>query len=122
MLHLPTPTQNATRVRPSRRRWGSYRRSIEQRAAAAAIMIKDGWGPEREAAGLFSVCPTYVALARKLSDADRGRLARGELKLAALWQNYRRRLAERSSAKREDFARFGAREDAGCEWRAGSRL
>ena len=48
MLHLPTPTQNATRVRPSRRRWGSYRHSIEQRAAAAAIMIKDGWGPKHK--------------------------------------------------------------------------
>jgi hypothetical protein len=89
---------NATRrtVRQPRRPWGSYRAPLERRAAAAATMIEDhGWRPKK-AAGLFGVCPTYVGLARQLSDADRWRLDHGELKLAVLWREYRRRLAERA--------------------------
>ena len=70
--------------RRRRRPWGSYRFPIDQRAAAAAIGVKeDGWRP-KAAAGVFGVCQTYIRLARQLSDDDLVRLAHGELKLADL--------------------------------------
>ena len=62
-------------------------------------MIKDqGWRPKR-ASSLFGVYRSYVDLARKLSDADRSRLYRGELKLAALHKDYCRHLAERRAQR-----------------------
>ena len=74
-------------VRQPRRRGGGYRRSLEHRAAAAADMvIENGWSARR-AAGLFCVHPSYVGLARQLSDTDRLLLAHDELKLAGLWRN-----------------------------------
>jgi hypothetical protein len=40
-----------------------------------------------------------LGLARQLNDDDRLKLARGELKLSALWRNYRRHLAERRAQR-----------------------
>jgi hypothetical protein len=84
-----------TPVRQSRRRRGSYQRSIEQRAAIAGGMIKENGWTIKQAAGLFCVNSAYVSLVRGLSDDDRIKLARGELKLAQLHKDYCRRLAER---------------------------
>jgi hypothetical protein len=82
-----------------RRRRGSYRSSIERRAATATIMIKDrGWGA-KQAAALFCVNRAYLGLALHLTNDDLVKLARGELKLATLWQDHRRHLAERRAQR-----------------------
>jgi hypothetical protein len=92
---------NATRraVRQPRRRRNSYRLPIERRAAAAARMVEFwGWVP-KEAAGAFCVNPVYLNVARQLSDDDRLKLDRGELKLSHLYKDYRQRLAERRAQR-----------------------
>jgi hypothetical protein len=101
-------------VRQVRRRRNSYRASIERRAAMAAGMIKESGWSIRQAAGAFCVNAAYLGLARQLNDDDRLKLARGELKLSALWRNYRQRLAESRACEAADarldrlIARYGA--------------
>jgi hypothetical protein len=85
-------------VRQARRRRHSYCATIERRAAMAAGMIKQSGWSTRQAAGAFCVNAAYLGLARQLNDDDRLKLARGELKLSALWRNYRERLAARRKA------------------------
>jgi hypothetical protein len=86
-------------VSQPRRRRQDYRSPIGRRAAAAVIMIRDwGWGA-KEASALFCVNRSYLNLVRKLTDADRRRLVRGELTLAALWREHCRELAERRAQR-----------------------
>jgi hypothetical protein len=62
-----------------------------------------GW-TAKQAAAAFCVNASYVSLARHLSDSDRLRLARGELKLSALWKDHRQRAAERRASPAEHEA------------------
>jgi tRNA U54 and U55 pseudouridine synthase Pus10 len=68
------------------------------------MIVANGW-TAKQAAGLLCVNPTYVGLARRLNADDRLRLARGQLRLAALYQDHPQRLAEhraqRLAAERE---------------------
>jgi hypothetical protein len=73
--------------------------SIERRAVVAAGMVRESGWTAQQAAGLCCVNPTYVSLVRQLSDADRVKLTCGELRLAQLWRDYRRRLAERRAQR-----------------------
>jgi hypothetical protein len=101
--------------RRRRRGWGTYIAPIERRTAGAADMcLKHGWSVKR-AASVFTCCAAYINLAKTLTDSDRAKLARGELRMAALWRDYRRRLAERraqaeaaAQAEREAQARVRA--------------
>jgi hypothetical protein len=92
-------------VSQPRRPYGSYQFSIERRAVVAVGTAEQNGWPTKQAAGLFSVCPAYVDLVRRLGADDRLRLVRGELRLAQLHKDYRQRLAERRAqrlaAKRE---------------------
>jgi hypothetical protein len=119
MTHVSTSSKSATTRR--RVRSNSYISPIEHRAAAAAAMIKDGWGA-RAASSLFCVNRNYVDIVRKLSDADRQRLYRGELKLADLHQDHLRQLAERRAerlaAAREAQAQAKAHAKAEARTRA----
>jgi hypothetical protein len=96
-------TQNNGRSparQPRRRRRAFYTNlSIERRAVVAAGMVKENGWTAQQAAGLCCVNPTYVSLARHLSDEDRLKLARSELKLSHLWKDYRRDLAERRAKR-----------------------
>jgi hypothetical protein len=92
-------TRRAARQGRRRRRRGGYRLSIERRAAVAAFVVKEcGWSA-KQAAGLLCVNQAYVGLARQLSDDDWLRLARGELKLAAVYKDHRQCLAERRAER-----------------------
>jgi hypothetical protein len=62
-------------------------------------MVRESGWTAQQAAGLCCVNPTYVSLVRQLSDADRVKLTYGELRLAQLWGDYRRRLAERRAKR-----------------------
>jgi hypothetical protein len=85
---------------PRRRRRAFYTNlSIERRAVVAAGMVRESGWTAQQAAGLCCVNPTYVGLARQVSDEDRLKLARGELRLARLWKDYRRDLAERQAKR-----------------------
>jgi hypothetical protein len=88
-----TPTV-APKRRRRRKAWGSYRGTVEQRAAAAALLTRQGW-TVKEAAGICCVNKSYVWLAQRLSVEDRYRLSHNRLKLAELSENYKRQLAER---------------------------
>jgi hypothetical protein len=60
----------------------------------AVQWIKEAGWTAKQAASVFCVSRTYIAIALRLSDADRLRLANDKLKLAALNRDYCRRLAE----------------------------
>jgi hypothetical protein len=81
-------------VPQSRRVSGSYKLTIEARAALAVGLIENGWS-QKDAAAALCVNDTYLRLARRLGDADRQRLARSELKLAQVHRDYYQRLADR---------------------------
>jgi hypothetical protein len=85
--------------RQSRRTYGAYRYPLERRAVVAAGMAEQNGWPTKQAAGLFAVNATYVDLVRHLDAGERGKVARGELKLAQLYKNYQQRLAERRAQR-----------------------
>jgi hypothetical protein len=89
----------ATRQARRRRRAFYTNLSIERRAVVAVGMVRENGWTAQQAAGLCCVNPTYISLARQLSDADRVKLTCGELRLAQLWRDYRRRLAERRAQR-----------------------
>jgi hypothetical protein len=108
-------TQNNGRS-PARQAYGSYQRPIEQRAVVAAGMVREHNWTQRQAAGLCCVNAGYVGLVRRLNDEDRLKLSRSEVKLAHLWKDYRRDLAERRAkrlaAEREAEVRAEREEQA----------
>ena len=81
------------------RRGRRYQLPIAARAVLAAKMVSEhGWS-QRQAAGLMCVPPCYVALVGRLNESDHWKLIRGELRLAPLWRDYRRGLAERRAQR-----------------------
>jgi hypothetical protein len=97
------PTLEVTPIVASKRRrrrkaWGSYRGTVEQRAAAAALLTRQGW-TVKEAAGICCVNKSYVWLAQRLSVEDRYQLSHNRLKLAELSHDYKRQLAERRTQR-----------------------
>jgi hypothetical protein len=102
-MHQIVDNISTIKVTPRRRRRrGNYCSSLERRAAVAAGMIEhDGW-TARQAAGLVCVNPSYVSIVRHLGADDRLRVARGELKLSALYKDYRQRLAKRRAQRLAD--------------------
>jgi hypothetical protein len=97
-------------VPQSRQANGSYKLSIEARAALAVGLIENGGWLLKGAAASLCVNRTYLMLARRLKDADRRRLARSELKLAKVYRDYRQRLAEHATQREQT-----EREAAGLE-------
>jgi hypothetical protein len=88
-------------ARGTRRRWGSYQASLEQRAVAAAIEVNQhGWS-RRQAAALFGVNAAYVGLVAGFDERTCCRLVDGELTLAELWRGYVRSLAERQAVRQQ---------------------
>jgi hypothetical protein len=72
--------------------------------SSAVLLPLPGWrnkmaGRPNKSLGLFAVNPAYVNLVRHLSEEDRVKLARGELKLAHLHKEHVRRLAERRAQR-----------------------
>ena len=88
------------RRRRRRRRGDGYRAPISRvwTAIGADMCIKYGWSVRR-AAAVFCSNPSYIGRAKSLSATDRARLARGELRIAELWKDYRRRLDERRAQR-----------------------
>jgi hypothetical protein len=76
-----------------------YQLPIERRAIVAAGMVREHNWTQRQAAGLCCVNAGYVGLVQRLNEADQYKLIRGELTLARLWKDYRRRLAERKAKR-----------------------
>ena len=105
----PVVTLTAAPKRRRRRNpWGSYRGTVEQRAAAAALLTRHlGWSV-REAASICCVNKSYVWLAQRLSVEDRHRLSHDRLKLAELSQDYKRQLAERRTQRSPEGPLAGA--------------
>jgi hypothetical protein len=96
---MRTHNGNSTGRQDRRRRYGSYKLPLEQRAVAAARTAEaTGW-PSKHVAGLFTVCGAYVDLVRHLGEDDRHRLAHGQLRLADLHRRYRQQLAERRAER-----------------------
>ena len=93
---MSTQTNGQNSVRQPR---GSYRLPVERRAVVAAGWVREHNWTQRQAAGLCCVNAGYVSLVQRLSDQDRLRLARGELKLSHLWKKYRYDLAERRAQR-----------------------
>ena len=89
----------APKRRPRRKAWGSYRGTVEQRAAAATVLTRHlGWSV-KQAASICCVNKSYVWLAQRLSAEDKHRLSRDRLKLAEVSQDYKRQLAERRTQR-----------------------
>jgi hypothetical protein len=89
----------------------AYRLPIERRAVVAAGMVREHNWSQRQAAGLCCVNPAYVSVAQRLSDDDRVKLARGELKLSRLWKNHLRELAEQRAQERAELIERAEREE-----------
>ena len=96
----PVVTLTAAPKRRRRRNpWGSYRGTVEQRAAAATVLTRHlGWSV-KQAASVCCVNKNYVWLAQRLSAEDRYRLSHDRLKLAEVSQGYKRQLAERRTQR-----------------------
>ena len=100
-LGTTAPTAHAAAPKRRRRRnpWGSYRGTVEQRAAAATVLTRHlGWSV-KQAASVCCVNKNYVWLAQRLSAEDKHRLSRDRLKLAEVSQDYKRQLAERRTQR-----------------------
>jgi hypothetical protein len=97
-LGTTAPTA-APKRRTRRKPWGSYRATIEQRAAAAALLTRHLHWSVKQAASVCCVNKNYIWLARRLSPADQYRLSHNRLALTELEHDYRRQLAERRTQR-----------------------
>jgi hypothetical protein len=71
-------------ARQSRRRRPTSRLSIERRAILAAGVVERSKLSAQKVGDLFCVNERYISAVRRLSEADRSRLLRGEITLSDL--------------------------------------
>jgi hypothetical protein len=92
----PADSSGGTLIASKRQSRNRYQLpSIEKRTVFAAKLVKQSGLTLKHAAALACVNVGYVSLVQRLSEDDRQKLSRGELKLASLWRDYCRGLAER---------------------------
>jgi hypothetical protein len=96
-------------VPQSRQAYGAYKAPIGPRAVRAVDLFEAGvFGSIEAAASALCVNRTYLTLVRRLDEADRFRLASGEMKLAEVYRRQRQQRAQRKRLEQSERARRSA--------------